>query len=162
MMDIKAALDFLLKSNEKAIKKLWDEIEDEESLERGKDNLTHIRWIAGHITNATGFMLNILRGKNHAPEGWDALFRGGHELESDHTCYPGMVEIRKIFDSNRKEIYSALEKISTEELETKREIAPGWNITPEEAMLFLCTHEFYHAGQISTLRCILGKERAFG
>ena len=83
-------------------------------------------------------------------------------MEMDNSRYPGMDEIRKIFDANRKEIYSALEKISTKELETKREIAPRWNITPEEAMLFLCTHEFYHAGQISVLRCIIGKERAFG
>jgi uncharacterized damage-inducible protein DinB len=162
MMDIKSALEFMLKSNEAAIRKLWGEITDDESLTGGRDNLTHIRWISGHITNATGFMLNILRGRNHAPQGWDALFRGGREMEADYTRYPSMDEIRNIFDSNRREIYSALEKISTEELETKREIAPGWETTLEEALLFLCNHEFYHAGQISTLRCVLGKERAFG
>lgn len=161
-MEIKAAISYLLKSNEGAIRKLWDEITDEESFNRGNDNLTHIRWLSGHITNATGFMLNILKGKNHAPDGWDSLFRGGQEMEKDNSRYPGMDEIRKIFDANRKEIYSALEKISTEELATKREIAPRWTIPPEEALLFLCTHEFYHAGQISTLRCVLGKERAFG
>ena len=161
-MDSKSAIAYLLKSNEGAIRKLWDEITDDESLQRGQHNLTHIRWISGHITNATGFMLNILKGKNHAPDGWDALFRGGQDMETDHSRYPDMNQIRKIFDANRKEIYSALEQISTEELETKREIAPGWTIPPEEALLFLCTHEFYHAGQISTLRCMLGKERAFG
>ena len=30
------------------------------------------------------------------------------------------------------------------------------------AALFFCTHEFYHAGQITTLRRLLGRERSFG
>ena len=161
-MDIKEAIGFILKSNEGALKKLWDEITDEESRERGKNNLTHIRWIAGHIANASGFMAGILGGKSCIPSGWDNLFRGGKEMEEDISKYPSMKEIRENFDQNRKEIYNALEKISIEELETEKEIAPDWNTTPQEALLFLCTHEFYHAGQISTLRGIIGKERAFG
>ncbi|MBD3216979.1 MAG: DUF664 domain-containing protein [candidate division Zixibacteria bacterium] len=161
-MDIKQALGVMLKQNEGAVKKLWDNISDEESLERGSENLTHIRWIAGHITNALGYMVNIAGGTSHIPTGWDELFRGGKEMEEDFSKYPLMDEIRANFDLNRKELYKALENIPTEELETAKEIAPDWNIPPQEALMFLVNHEFYHAGQISTMRNILGKERAFG
>jgi uncharacterized damage-inducible protein DinB len=161
-MNIKQALGFMLKQNEGALKKLWDEINDEESLERGKDNLNHIRWIAGHIANANGYMVNVAGGSPDIPHGWDELFRGGKEMEEDPSKYPSMKEIRNNFEANRKELYRALEEIPEVELETAKELAPDWNIPPQEALLFLCNHEFYHAGQISMMRNVIGKERAFG
>jgi uncharacterized damage-inducible protein DinB len=107
-------------------------------------------------------MVNIAGGTPQIPTEWDELFRGGKEIEEDFSKYPSMDEIRANFDLNRKELYKALENISVKELETAKEIAPDWNIPPQEALLFLVNHEFYHAGQISTMRNILGKERAFG
>ncbi|HEQ99855.1 MAG TPA: DinB family protein [candidate division Zixibacteria bacterium] len=161
-MDIKQALGFMLKQNQGALKKLWDEITDEESLKRGEDNLNHIRWIAGHITNSNGYMVKAAGGTPDIPPGWDELFRGGKEMEEDHSKYPSMNEISDNFDINRDELYRALEEIPVAKLETAKELAPDWKIPPQEALLFLCSHEFYHAGQISMMRNIVGKQRAFG
>ncbi len=36
------------------------------------------------------------------------------------------------------------------------------NTSALNTVLFFCTHEFYHAGQIAVMRRILGRERSFG
>lgn len=161
-MDSKHYLGYLIKNNHAATKKLIDDIGDEESLERGGQEVNHIRWLTGHIVNSLGSMVNILGGQSDLPQKYTELFMRGSQFNKDESAYPSMDELRSEFDRLYQEALKALEKVSVEELDTEREIYPRWNARPAEALFFLCSHEFYHAGQFATLRKILGRDRMFG
>lgn len=161
-MTIKDHLMEQYKSNHGAVRRALDDIGDQESLERGGHKINHIRWNAAHLASAAGLMLRIMGGKEEFPENWHTLFARGAEFHEDPSVYPSMDLIRDKLYGTYEKMYSALEKMTVDDLETAKEIVPEWNTTPAEALLFLCRHEFYHLGQIATLRTILGKERLFG
>jgi uncharacterized damage-inducible protein DinB len=161
-MDSKDNIKYLFNSNHSAVKRLLEDISDEESLERGGLRINHIRWITGHIVSSAGLMVTLLGGKKNIPENWDKMFIRGAKFSDDSSVYPSMAELKAKMIESFEQRESALEKVIIEKLETEKQILPEWNTTPANALLFLCTHEFYHAGQIATLRTILGREQMFG
>ena len=57
---------------------------------------------------------------------------------------------------------SALDKISSDQLDKIVELGEDWKVTPLEGLSFLCRHEFYHCGQITVMRRAIGREQPFG
>ncbi len=161
-MDIKDCLKYMLDTGFPYIKQAIEDISDEESLEQGGLTINHIRWNAGHLLGSAGMMLELLGGRHDIPEDWKKVFNFATEISKDSSVYPSMREIREKLSETYDLISEALEKTPVQELEIEKEISPEWKATPAQALLFFFKHEFYHLGQIATLRKILGRERMFG
>ncbi len=158
----KENLLFLLGSNESAVRRLVDDVTDEESLVRGKDNLQHIRWQTGHLVYNAYLILRSLGEPGSLPDNWDTLFRRGCGFSDDANMYPSMAELRDKLYWFYDQIKARASKMSDDELDQVLDPEPVFDTGAMNAALFFCTHEFYHAGQIVIIRRILGRERPFG
>lgn len=161
-MNKKENLKNLLKSNQEAVKKLLDDVTEEESMNRFNQPINHIRWQTGHILFYADMVAILLGNKSEISEKWSKLFRGGDELNDNASVYPAMTEIRNKLYATYDRMNKALNDIEPDVLDEEKELYPGWTGNPMEGILMLCTHEFYHAGQITMLRKMLGRERPFG
>lgn len=162
-MDRKSDLQFLLDSNQTAVRRLIDDVSEEESLVRGKDDLQHIRWCTGHLVYGAYLLLKTLGIEDPMPEGWHDLFCYGCEFQDDGSRYPSMAALRERLSAYHEQINSRIADLSDADLEgTLASKPPFENMNAISTSLLLCKHEFYHAGQIAVMRRILGRERTFG
>jgi len=161
-MDKKENLKRLLQSNHCAVKALIDDISEEESMRHDYPHCNHIRWQTGHLAYSAHVVLKMLGEKSGIEEEWIKLFGRGPKIYDNASIYPSMQELRDRLYSYYDKIFPALEKVTTEYLDTEQEFAPTWKSTPMDGILFFCTHEFYHAGQITVMRRVLGRDKPFG
>ncbi len=161
-MDKKENLRFLLNSNRSAVSKLIADITDEESLFRGKDNLQHICWQTGHIVYNSYLVLRTLGEHVPLPDGWYDMFKRGCEFVEDSTVYPTMATLIEKLNWYNDQITKRLDALTDTDLDNTLDAEPVFDTSAMNAALFFCTHEFYHAGQIATIRRLLGRERSFG
>lgn len=145
-----------------AIRRLVEDITEQESMHTIPGYGNHIKWLTGHILTTTVLSGKLLGGHISLPEGWHELFRRGAEMHPDPKAFPSIESIReRLFDYQRM-VVEFLDLMDDAELSVEIEIAPGWSDTRLGAVLFLKAHDFYHAGQIAVLRRTLGRERSFG
>ena len=161
-MERKENLRYLFKSNHGAVRILLDDITEEESMVRGKDNISHIRWQTGHLLYSAALTLKMLHDTTDIPESWYTLFGRGSDISDSADDYPSMKELRDKLYILYDRMEKRLNTITDEEFDKQVIIAPGFEPTSLNGTLFFCTHEFYHAGQIAILRKMLGRERSFG
>jgi uncharacterized damage-inducible protein DinB len=161
-MSKKENLETLLQSTRGVVGKLLDGITEEESMLRGKDNVNHIRWQAGHIVYCAYIRLKCLHADIPFPDGYQKMFGGGSIPSDNPGDYPTMEKLREeLYDLHDK----TLKQLATlNDADLDRTVSLGENRNPKsiDTALFFCAHEFYHAGQIATLNRVLGRERAFG
>jgi uncharacterized damage-inducible protein DinB len=160
-MSYRDHLLYMLRANQMVIKRLIDDITDQESMVRGKDQCNHIRWLTGHMITGESHVLSLLGGKNDDSRNYEKNFGRGSVITDDPSVYPSMAELKKRLYDIHERATNLVEKISEAELqretgqEEKKE--PLW-----QSLTFLFMHEFYHAGQIASARRIIGRERSFG
>ena len=153
-MSYRDQLLYMLRNNQQVMKKLIDDISEEESLERGQHGFNHIRWQVGHLLYAAGYSYSLLDEGYDEYKQYKEAFGGGSEIPEETSAYPSMVELReKIYDIHQRMI-QAMEKTSddvlTREVGEEDKKAPAWF-----TINFLSMHEFYHAGQITQICKIL-------
>jgi hypothetical protein len=162
-MSAKPNLQFLLSSNQGAMRRLIDDVTDDESLVRGKDDRMHIRWQTGHIVYNAWLILRTLGVKVEMPDGWYDLYKRGCDFAIDGDAYPSMDALRKQLYAYYDQINAHLAKLDDAELEKVLDPESVFkDVNALNTALFFCTHEFYHAGQIASLRRILGRDQPFG
>ncbi|HUU46818.1 MAG TPA: DinB family protein [Acidobacteriota bacterium] len=163
MTDKKSNLQFLVDANQTAVRRLIDDVTEDESLVRGQDNLLHIRWNVGHIVYNAFLVLRTLGIDAPLPGGWHELFRRGCDFSEDADAYPSMAELREKLCAYYDQINARLAVLTDTDLDGIQDSEPVFEDTSAlNTSLFFCTHEFYHAGQIAVMRRILGRERTFG
>ena len=162
-MDQKETLKILLNTNHSTIKKLVEDISEEESMVTGKDNLNHIRWQLGHLVLSDMLIIRAYGEKYDLPEvDWVPLFGRGSKLSTKSEDYPALAQIKeRLYDIYENQI-KALNEIDITDLDKEIEFFPGFTSQALKGALFFCQHEFYHAGQIAQLRRILGCSALFG
>lgn len=152
-----------LKSNQMVAKALIDDITEEESLAQGKDNLTPIKWQTGHLVVHVLLMQQLLGGKPEGIEKRTEQFGRGSDPLENGSEYPSVATLRQeLHDAYDKNLALA-EEATDEYLDrpTPKEI--GFKQSIFDTLLFLCAHDFYHFGQIVTVRrCLLGRDQPFG
>lgn len=145
------------------MRRLLDDVSEEESLVRGADKLMHIRWPAGHLVWGARVTLQTLGADCALPPEWVALFGRGAPFNEDDRAYPTMSDLRNKLYQLHGEIGEHLAGMDTADLEKTLDSDPVFHDTDAvKTALSLCTHDFYHAGQIAVMRRILGRERPFG
>jgi hypothetical protein len=145
-----------------AIRKLLDDVSEQESLVSLSGNPNHIKFLAGHISSTAAMALVAAGGTTDFPEDWKKLFGRGATVSTDVAIYPTMAEIRDrvlALYADLEEFVAHADEASLERVNTLR---PGWEMNATDAVLFFTTHDFYHAGQIAMIRHALGRERMFG
>lgn len=161
-MEKKENLRFILKSNQSMMGRLIDDITEDESLVCGRDDLLHIRWQTGHLVYHAWLILRSLGGVGEISDSWVALFRRGCDPAEEDTAYPSMAELKQKFGELRQDTMTRLDELTDNDLDRALDAKPVFDTGAMNTVLFLCGHEFYHAGQIAVMRRILGRERSFG
>ncbi|PWB72371.1 hypothetical protein C3F09_06740 [candidate division GN15 bacterium] len=144
------------------IRKVIDDITEEESMRTIGSSPNHIKWQTGHLVFAAMLAGGALGAEMHPPEGWDKLFGRGAEPPDKQKHFPPMAQLRAQLYDFQAQIVSQIESVAEDRLTTRRQISGTWEDTPLNAVLFLCGHDFYHCGQIAMIRHDLGRERSFG
>lgn len=139
-----------------------DGISDEESNKRIHPEMNHIKYLAGHLTNALYGVADSAGEKTE--HRWDDLFAGlGKTKALDNFAYPAIGEIKTEWDKIWKLTKARLEALSDSDL-TKE--LPGGGMsgtgifdgTLGDYWAFMNEHQMYHIGQIGILRRALGKK----
>lgn len=152
-----------LKSNQMGAKALLADITEEESLVRGKDNMQPIRWQTGHLLNIARINNVLLGGKPKVTEERVKPFGRGVKMAKDISSYPPMEELRQELFDLYDETLKLAENVTDEELDRPTPEFVGFDQSIIDTLLFLNAHDFYHFGQIVTVRrCCLGREQSFG
>lgn len=151
---------YMLKSNQQVTRKLIDDITEEQSMVRGKDQGNHIRWQTGHITYCAGIILSLLGEKIDEHNKFQKMFGGGSVISEISADYPSMAELKEHLYRYQDRAIELAGKLSDADLE--KETGEENNRVPIwRPITFLCMHEFYHDGQIVNTRKTIGKERPF-
>lgn len=148
-----------------AFRTILDDLTEEDSRQCGENNANPIKWLVGHLSYYSNYVLQLLGAPAEYDQSWGELFRSGVEVDINDKKYPPFDQVRaKLVELDGK-IVDRLETISDEELEkTMPEDSAFFKGSAiASVVLFLVNHEFYHGGQITTIRTkVLGKEQPFG
>lgn len=161
-MDKKESLKNMLQSNHDTIKKLIDDISEEESMRHDYEFCNHIRWQTGHLIDSARLVLKLLGENAVVPEEWTKLFGYGSKLYDNASIYPSMGELKEKLYGLYDQTLSTLDNLPAENLEREVELGEDWKTTSSEGIPAFCRHEYYHAGQITIMRRAIGRERPFG
>lgn len=161
-MECKEFLKKMLESNHDTVKRLIDDIGEEESMRHDYKFCNHIRWQTGHLIDSAKMMLKLLGKEENIPDEWAKIFGHKSKLFENASLYPSMTELREKLYSLYDKMLSALDEIPTEDLDKIVVLGEDWKVTPLEGINFLCRHEFYHCGQITVMRRVIGREQPFG
>lgn len=145
-----------------AIRKLLDDVSEQESLVSLSGNPNHIKFLAGHMSSTAAMALIAAGGKPEYPEDWMKLFGRGATVSTDMAQYPTMSEVREKLLGLYGELEEFVAHAEEAALERVNTLRPGWEMNATDAVLFFTSHDFYHAGQIAMIRRALGRERMFG
>ena len=160
-MAIKDHLLNMISSNQFMAKKLLDDVSEEDSMARGKDNFNHIRWQVGHMLYADTYALSLVGGELKSDTDFDKLFGGGSVCSDNPSDYPAYAELRDHLFAVYDMLNEAVEKASDADLEKptdeKEKADPKW-----KTISFMMMHDFYHSGQVVHIRKVLGRDRPFG
>jgi len=161
-MECKEFLKKMLESNQDTVKRLIDDIGEEESMRHDYQFCNHIRWQTGHLIDSARVMLRLLGQEEPVPDEWTKIFGYKSKLYENASLYPSMAVLKEKLYFFYDQMNSALDNIPPEDLNKVVELGEDWKVTPLEGVNFLCRHEFYHCGQITVMRQVIGRERPFG
>jgi uncharacterized damage-inducible protein DinB len=151
---------FMLKMNADTVKPLIDDINEDESMERGQHQLNHIRWHTGHLVHTYHSILALLGEAKAETEEFKKLFDFGMEISDDPSFYPPMSDLRRELFELQSRAVETSEKVPENVFDNEVEWF-GDQIPVGHMLAFLCMHNFYHCGQITIIRKILGRPRPF-
>jgi hypothetical protein len=138
---------------------------EEDSMVRGADGMNHIRWQVGHLAATNHLLATILGDTPPLPDNadYDKLFGYGSEVLDDPAVYPSLADLKALHQTTYEQARTNLAAFDDTRLQEETQISPQWTETFGRAVLFLCHHTTYHAGQISAIRAkILKKDRVVG
>ena len=161
-MECKEFLKEMLESNHDTVKRLIDDIGEEESMRHDYEFCNHIRWQTGHLIDSARIMLKLLGKEEDIPEEWSKIFGYKSKIYDNASLYPSMSILKEKLYFFYNQMITAIDKIESEDLHKIVELGDDWKVTPLEGINFLCRHEFYHCGQITVMRRAIGREKPFG
>jgi hypothetical protein len=142
---------------------LIEDVADEEWFTIPEGAVSHIGWQVGHLAMAE-YGLTLLRirdrqleDKELIPNEFLRVFKKGSTPVAGSAGHPSVVEMRQTLDRVHKRALSEMatysESLLNEPLPDPTAVYPN----KLGSLLFCPAHEMLHAGQIGTLRRMLGK-----
>ena len=137
-----------------------DGIEDRKGSERLSDQVNHLQWIAGHLTNSRyhfSSFLGLDGGFPYAEIYTDISQPPPHNRVIDMSLkYPSLTEIKKYWNELAGGFSSRISGLSSEQLGAETPITVPTGKTLSDLFSFLASHESYHIGQMSIIRKYIG------
>lgn len=151
----------MLEVNRTTSKQLLENISEEDSMFRGKDQRNHIRWLAGHMFYCNSEVLTFLGDKDDDYKKSEKLFAYGSQISDDASSYPSLAELKEKLNSVYEKAAKLIESAADGDLE--KEVGEGENKRTLWQMLTgYFMHDYYHMGQITNISRALGRDRPFG
>lgn len=145
-----------------AIRKLLEDVTEDESFVTIGDSPNHICWQTGHLLFTASLRLQALGATTDIPREWVTMFSRGAKNPGDRSAVPPFVDLRTTLLSAYVQADEAVADISDEYLDSEIAIFPTWKDRALHYITFFLTHDFYHAGQVAMIRRYLGRTGTFG
>jgi uncharacterized damage-inducible protein DinB len=135
-------------------------IEDVKGSKRLSEQVNHLQWIAGHLTNsryglAQGF--GIKAGFPYKEQYTDPTEPPPHNRAlSASVKYPSLTEIKKSWNELAATFTEKISGLSDEQLASGIPFPVPTGKTFQDLLSFIASHESYHIGQMSIIRKYLG------
>ncbi|MFH1687817.1 MAG: DinB family protein [bacterium] len=159
-MTCKETLLYLLKTSQFISDKLIDDVSEEDSLVRGRDQSNHIRWQVGHLVYFGKYILFLAGQGDESFRQLEGDFGYKSVVRDDGSGYLALAELKEQLADVHRQLYEFVEKASDGELDKIVDEKKGTPVA--EQIAFWSLHETYHAGQIIPVGKALGRERPFG
>jgi hypothetical protein len=145
-----------------AIRKLLEDVTEDESFVTVGDSPNHICWQTGHLLFTAAMRLQALGQKADIPHDWVQMFGRGAKHPGDRSAFPTFSELRTTLFAAYTQADKAVAETSDEYLDSEIAIFPTWKDRALHYVTFFLTHDFYHAGQVAIIRRHLGRNGTFG
>jgi hypothetical protein len=137
-------------------------IENDQGSERLSEQVNHMQWISGHLTNSrygAAAMLGIKVSFPYADVYMDKTNPPPHNRAIDRSIkYPSLTEIKKSWNDLAPIFMEKLSGLTDEKLAAETLFAVPTGKTILDFLSFISSHESYHIGQMSIIRKYLGKD----
>jgi len=145
-----------------AIRKLLDDVTEDESFVTVGNSPNHICWQTGHLLFTTAMRLQALGQKADIPHEWVKMFARGANHPVDRLAFPPFSDLRATLFTAYAQADKAVAQTTDEYLDSEIAIFPTWKDRAYHYITFFLTHDFYHAGQVALIRRHLGRKGTFG
>ena len=143
---------------------LLEDLTDEEWFWMPSPAFSHIAWQAGHIAMAQ-YGLTLFRQRGRAevdtsliPNRFRKKVMKATTPEADPALYLEPVEILNVMKKVQAQMLAEIDSFDGPGLDEPAEMPYAGFPTRYGALLFAANHEMLHAGQIGTLRRMMGKD----
>jgi uncharacterized damage-inducible protein DinB len=135
-------------------------IEDIKGSKRLSEQVNHLQWIAGHLTNSRYGLAAGLGMKESFPykeQYTDPTEPPPHNRAlSDSVQYPSLTEIKKSWNGFAADFIGKISGLNEEQLSSGIPFPVPTGKTFRDLLSFIASHESYHIGQMSIIRKYLG------
>jgi len=145
--------------------KLLNDLRGEEWTFQPAEGMAHAVWICGHLACAQDLLVfaRVLGRESTLEESFVSHFPIGAPVKSaaDHD-YPPIQEVRSVMEAMQKRTLAAIADMNDSLLAQPAFAGDGKSIHPHYrtkggAIAHLNRHEAFHAGQLASIRRLLGK-----
>ncbi|MBL8876457.1 MAG: DinB family protein [Phycisphaerae bacterium] len=114
----------------------------------------HLLWTIGHLTTTYAWFKSCFDGAMFPlPDSYNDLFGMGSKPKSDHAAYPGIVELKRHFESSYEAFIAAAKKLSDADLAQPPATETGGFCNDKlDALERAAWHEGWHCGQLCSVR----------
>ncbi len=134
----------------------------EDALVTAEEGGNCINWVLGHMVNTRNVMLARIGAAPVMDEAGRALYGRGSKPLSPGSDHPTLDTLVELLEASQKTLMEGI--ASLDEAALAQEIPELFDDTKTETcanqLATLLFHEAYHAGQIGSIRRVLGKEGA--
>ena len=145
-----------------AIRKLLEDVTEDESFVELGNCPNHICWQTGHLLFTSALRIQAMGEKADIPREWVLMFGRGAEHPGDRSVFPPFDELRSTLFAAYTQADQAVAKTTDEYLDSEIAIFPAWKDRAYHYITFFLSHDFYHAGQVALIRRHLGRTGSFG
>jgi uncharacterized damage-inducible protein DinB len=135
-------------------------IEDVKGSKRLSEQVNHLQWIAGHLTNSRygiAHAIGIKAGFPYNEQYTDPSEPPPHNRAlSASVNYPSLTEIKKSWNELAGIFTEKISGLHSEQLSGAIPFPVPTGKTFQDLLAFIASHESYHIGQMSIIRKYLG------
>lgn len=142
---------------------LLETLPDERLAARCVGTGNHALWIMGHIAQSDDAVVSAFTGEPRCtPEGHATLFASKTPVSDNASDYPGRDELLNCMIKSRDRVAAWIESLDDQAaLQASPEHLAPFAPYPIAAAHGVSQHEFFHAGQVATIRSSLGLPPVF-
>jgi hypothetical protein len=145
--------------------KFTADFSDAEWMFQPGDGGCHLTWIHGHLADTQDWAVSLLTGRARSYEQKTTdLFTGGATIEADAAKYPSRETVQSMFREAQETTLAAIDAFDVKRWDEPSPEGAPRDFFPTCGSLWgmLPLHTFWHFGQMTVARRMLGKPRQMG